>query len=230
MNQRTIVTLGVGILALSAGIAPAQSLMLRSLEDLRGDASLQRPGQSLSGVSMFFVQPPEPHEYKPHDLVTILIDETSRAESNQTLDTSTESDTGVTLNSFLDPVQLLELKLRQAGVSNLDLVEASADREFKGEGDYERTDRFTARITAEIIEIKPNGNILLQARRRIKSGNEEREIVLSGVARQQDITAQNTLLSSQIANLSLIQQHEGAVDRAARKGFLTRVLDAVFSF
>ena len=54
--------------------------------------------------------------------------------------------------------------------------------------------------------------------------------MLSGVAREQDITAQNTILSSQLANLNLILENEGELKDTAEKGLITTVLDTVFAF
>ncbi|HPO94367.1 MAG TPA: flagellar basal body L-ring protein FlgH, partial [Phycisphaerales bacterium] len=94
----------------------------------------------------------------------------------------------------------------------------------------ERKDNFTARIAAEIIDVKPNGNLVLEARKAIESNGEVSTMVLSGVCRGQDITKSNTIQSSQVANLTLKVEGDGDVKDAGSKGILTRVLDTLFNF
>ena len=217
-------------LAVAACATPAlaQSYMLRAITLSETESQLAE--RSISGVSMYSVAEAPPRAFNSHDLITILVDESSEASSSQVLETEKQADARLRLNSFLDPIELMQLRLRTSDTTNLDIFNATADRQFEGEGDYQRRDQFTARITAEVIEVKPNGNLVLQASRRIKTDDEERVMLLTGVCRQEDITEQNTVLSSQIANFELLQENEGEVRKAARKGLLTRIFDAIFSF
>jgi flagellar basal body L-ring protein FlgH len=71
---------------------------------------------------------------------------------------------------------------------------------------------------------------VLQATKTITKDTEVQTLVLAGVARQEDITTRNTILSSQIAGLSMNLQHSGELKDAAKKGLITRVLDRIFDF
>jgi flagellar L-ring protein precursor FlgH len=227
-TRRTLV-IGATLVGMAlASTALGQSYMLQAIT--LSDTETRLAERSIVSVSMYSVAEAPPRAFAPHDLITILVDESSEASSSQVLETEKRSDTNVRLNSFLDPVELLQLRLRTSDTTNLDIINATGDRQFEGEGDYQRRDEFTARITAEVIEVKPNGNLVLQASRRIKTDDEERLMLLTGVCRQEDITEQNTVLSSQIANFELVQENEGDVRKAARKGLLTRIFDAIFSF
>lgn len=210
--------------------AYAQSVLLQALEPAPVAAAEEVHHSEFARASMLYVRPPEPRTYMAHDLITILIDETSKQEASQTLDTKKDVTTNLGVNALLDPWQLLELRLRQGDLSDQTLIDAAAKSKFKGEGDYERSDRFTAKITAEILEVKPNGTLVLQATKVIQKDKETQTLVLSGVARQEDVTDRNTILSSQLANLSLNVQNDGDVREAADKGLLTRVIEAVFNF
>jgi len=221
------------MLGVSAGLGLGQNLYAPAAETPPefGDRETDTPAPgSVESLSLFYVTPPEPHEIQKHDIVSILIDENSSVRSEQTLETEKESSTNATLGTILDPWELLELRLRSGGLTNLDLVDANGEREFSGEGEYERRDQFTARIAATVLEVKPNGTVVLEARKRIVKDGEEQVMVLSGRVRQEDVTVQNTILSSQIAELTLVMNNAGDVRDAANKGWITRVLDAVFSF
>lgn len=213
-----------------ASRASAQSVLLQALEPATPATLEQRHDSEFARASMLYVRPPEPRTYMAHDLITIIVDETSKQEASQSLDTKKEATADMTVKSIIDPWELLELRLRQGALNNQSLLGTNFNREFKGEGDYERSDRFSAKITAEVIEVKPNGTMVLQATKVIQKDEEVQTLVLSGVVRQEDVTDRNTILSSQMANLSLTAKNEGDVRSAAQKGLLTRVLEAVFNF
>ena len=103
-------------------------------------------------------------------------------------------------------------------------------REFKGEGTVDRSDRILTRLTAEVLDVKPNGTMVLQARGRTKHDEEEQEFVLSGICRADDITADNTVLSSQLFDLSLEKRTRGDVRSATKRGWGGKLLDAISPF
>lgn len=212
-------------LTLLAPLASAQSLFAQPM-----DAAAASPADSLAGYSLILVQPPEPREFNVHDLITIIVEETAKATSSQSLETEQDSSSRGSVNALIDPMALLELQLRQGNLSNEMLVDTSFENEFNGEGDYERTDRLSTRVTAEIIDIKPNGTLVLQARKRINQNGESQEYVLSGVCRQEDISTSNTVLSTQVADLAVTITNDGELREAARKGFLTRIFEGIFDF
>lgn len=215
--------------------ARAQSLFLTNNRHQQAQAQ-QAPGVMIepvidaSQVSLLWVAEPEKQIYKQHDIITIIVDETSSQTSSQSLETEKETDAQMNLNAMLNYLSLLELRLEEGDRTNLDLLDFSASREFTGEGDYERQDRFNARITATVLEVKPNGNIVLEASKRIEKDDEIQHFVLYGVVREEDITLQNTVLSSQMANLNIKVENEGALRDAAKKGIITEILDTLFAF
>jgi len=217
--------------ALCTGHACAQSLYetrpVGVPEDINGNAM---PSESLSGYSMFVIVPPPPKRLEMHDLVTIIVNETSRAERSQSLETDKEYSASAELTRFPSLAELIEARLESGDANNDDLLNISSTHEFQGEGDYERTDRITARIQAEVIDIKPNGVLVLEARSTIQTDEEAQVFVLSGNCRSEDITDQNTVQSSQLHNLSIVTKNEGEVRKTARKGWIPQALETVFAF
>jgi len=219
-------TAAVSVLLAFGHAASAQSLFLRSVTEPVALGSTQE----LRATSMYLVAPPEPRVFKVHDLVYVIINENSNASSQQLMETTKENKSRDTLNALIDPMALLELRLRSGDISGLDLLDLNAKHEFSGDGRYDRNDRLNARIAAEVIDVKPNGNVVLQAKKTIGMDGEIKVLVLSGLARQEDITVENTLLSSQIADLRIDVQHEGELRESTKKGFITRALDTLFAF
>jgi flagellar L-ring protein precursor FlgH len=104
------------------------------------------------------------------------------------------------------------------------------ENEFEGEAEYERKDAVDARVTARILEIKPNGSLLLEARTIVQTDEEIQTILLSGLARQDDVSGANTIYSNQLFNLQVNVQHEGEMRRTTKKGWIPRVLETIFNF
>jgi hypothetical protein len=102
--------------------------------------------------------------------------------------------------------------------------------EYTGEGEYARSESITGRVQAEIIDVKPNGNLVLEARKQLRSDGESMTLVLTGTVRVEDVAADNTVLSSELYDLRLNRDSEGALRRSTEKELLTRVLETLFPF
>ncbi len=185
---------------------------------------------ALRSVSLFMVTPPAPRQYQKNDIVEIIINETSNQKSEQTLDTKKDYSTAAELTRFPSMRHLLEAQLRDGDTTPIAGVDVSSNNKFKGDGEYERKDRFSARIAAIVIEVKPNGTLLLEARKQVNTNKEETTLVLSGLARPEDISTNNTVQSSQLANLALTVRNEGDVKQTATKGIIPQILDTIFNF
>jgi flagellar L-ring protein precursor FlgH len=209
------------------------SLMAQAVRDAYPQAQSGLP-HALRDASMFAISPPEVRVFKLHDLVQIVVRETSRAESTQELETEKDYflDGQVTAWPHLSLSDILNLQLRAGNTpaSELPAVRVGLAKEFEGDGDYSREDDLTARVTAEVVEILPNGNLVLEAQTRIQTDEEISEIKVTGVCRQDDVSAANTVLSSQIHNLRIEKMHQGELRKATKKGIIAKFLDALFAF
>ncbi len=186
----------------------------------------------LRQISLYHVEPPQPRTYLANDLVTIIISERARTDRSHEVETTKEWNIDGSVSSSVDFLKLLELRLQQGRDSSDDLpvMRAQLDREYTGEGEYQRDDTVTARVTARIVEVKPNGNLLIEARTVVRTDEEEQTILVSGTARSEDITNNNTVQSNQLYDLTVDIQNKGQVKNAASKGLFTRVLDTIFNF
>jgi len=181
-------------------------------------------------LSFFSVPEPEPKTIRKHDLVTIIIREEAEFSSEGTTDLKKDASLEAKLEKLVGP------KLRSGGLTTGDVfstapeVKMGGSRNFKGEATVERTDSFVTRITAEVIDVKPNGTFAIQARKRIKHNEEEQEYLLTGVCRAADLTPDNTILSTQVHNMEITTTHKGAVRDNTRRGWVPKLLDFVNPF
>ena len=185
------------------------------------------PNPTLLLVSPIAVQAPPPRRFGVHDLITIIIREDKRSTSDATLDTQKKW----TIESLFKRW----FKLQSGNLVGQDLGSAEGevapgvgfawDDKYKGTGTMDRVDSLITRITAEIIDVKPNGTLVMQATKNIRSDEEDQIVTLTGTCRSEDVTAQNTVLSTQIASLRIDATHSGAVRDASRRGWLMRAFD-----
>jgi len=195
------------------------------------DKQLVAPG-SMEAMSMFAVRSPEQRKFARHDLVQIVVREASRAKSGQTLDTKKNYGVAgeVAWGNFSFDAFGQPGVATTSGQHNAPVFEAIGRKRLKGEGDYDRTDEFVTRMTAEVIEVLPNGNLILEARTTIANDKETTCIKLTGICRPDDVTSANTVLSNQVHDLKIEKMNTGFVKDAADKGIIAQVLDAVLAF
>jgi flagellar L-ring protein precursor FlgH len=181
---------------------------------------------------MFAIAPAEERVFAEHDLIEIVVRETSSASSSQELETEKETKMrgAVTEWPDLQLSNLLDGFFKAGDDSDLPSLDLQFKKEFTGDGEYERRDDFTARLTAEIIEILPNGNLILESRTRLKTDDEESLLKVTGICRPEDVTPANTILSSQLHDLKVEKMNQGELRKANKKGIITKVLETMFAF
>lgn len=181
--------------------------------------------------SLFQVVVPTPRTYQKHDLIEIIINESTLQSITQTNDLKKNSSLRAELARFPSLQALIQDATLAEGIGEIKPgVGVTSSNKFKGEAKVNRRDQLTARITATVIDVKPNGNLVLEARETITSDRELSSMVLAGTCRSADITRNNTVQSSQLANLNLRIERAGDTKDTAEKGVISRVLDGVFNF
>lgn len=218
---------GCAVCALSCAAA-AQSLFQTG--SAGAPAAGSGPPEALYAASLFAVQPPEPRVFVENDLITIEVQEISQIKREQTLETEKEYEIKAAVATLKMIEQFFQLRVPDDAQNPRKLTYLDYENEFTGEGEYERKERITNRITARVLEVKPNGTLLLEARTQIATDEEVQVFVLSGVCRSEDVTVKNTVLSSQLFDMRLIVEHDGQIKDAANKGILSRVLDTILNF
>ena len=208
--------------ALLGTAAKARATLLADRPDSKPNAVLLR-------WSPLAVKSPDPEKIKVHDLITIIIRESKTA----TTDSKMESKKDWQLDSSLSKWIRLSDKHGIVPATFAEGNPAAAfdfKNDYKGDGKYDRKDELTTRITAQVIDVKPNGNLVLEATKEITIDDEGYTIKLTGECRSKDVTPDNTVLSTQIGSPIIDVQHTGAVRDATRRGWLMRALDLFHPF
>ncbi|HCS52341.1 MAG TPA: flagellar biosynthesis protein FlgH, partial [Planctomycetaceae bacterium] len=83
---------------------------------------------------------------------------------------------------------------------------------------------------ATIVDIRPNGNIVLEARKSIDANDDLWEYTLHGEIRFEDIAVNNTVLSENIANLNIEKRQKGRVHSSTNRRWGTKIMDVIWPF
>jgi flagellar L-ring protein precursor FlgH len=121
----------------------------------------------------------------------------------------------------------VESKLPSA-VDPTNLIGTSSDTKFKGGGVTTRTGQLTATMTARVMEVLPNGDLVLEGAREIEINGDRQIVVLTGVARPSDIGKDNDVLSTNIGQLRIRYFGKGLMKDNLKPGFLVRILNKIF--
>jgi len=155
------------------------------------------------------------------DIVTINIVESASASKNATTKASRKSEVEASWSGVLEKLTGDWVGANQkAGMGN----------NFDGKGETTRSSRLNAYITVQVVHVFPNGNLALQGSRQVRVNNENQVINIQGVIRPEDISSNNIVLSTYIADATIELSGQGIVSDKQRAGWLARILDYVWPF
>ncbi|MDD4889828.1 MAG: flagellar basal body L-ring protein FlgH [Phycisphaerae bacterium] len=196
------------------------------------DATMTPAVVALQRSSFTAIAPPEPRTYVVHDLVTIIV----REETSFSTDGKTELDKKADLDAKLDSWMKFQWKnpplksiatTGSNGASATPELKTEAERKFTGDAKVNRKDTFIGRLTAEVLDVKPNGTLVLAAKKYIQTDEEKQYFELSGTCRLTDVGADNTVLSTQLADLTVTKTHTGAARDTTKRGILPWLTDKI---
>lgn len=109
-------------------------------------------------------------------------------------------------------------------------VSGSSTDNFTGKGATTRAGKLLGTITARVVEVMPNGNLVIEARKEITINYEKQTLILRGMIRTKDVAVDNTILSTKVADAEVYFIGDGIVQDKQRPGWLAQLLDKVWPF
>ena len=161
------------------------------------------------------------------DIITILIQENNTTSKENSTQTSKSSSVDASLNTLLYSPAASTF-LTKGG--QLPAMKFGGSQSFDGGGKINNTERMTARIAVRVVDVLPNGNMLIEGRRETTVSGEKQEAVLHGVVRSEDVAANNTVFSYNVADASIKFTGKGTISDNQRKGWLHKIWEKVTPF
>lgn len=158
-----------------------------------------------------------------NDIVTIIIEEETSGENKADTNTSRDSSTtaGIAGITQASPDKRILSKYELGG---------SSTNSLKGAGNTKREAKLAGKITARVIEVMNNGNLVIEGKRQLTVNAEDQYIVISGIVRPDDITSDNVVSSQYIAEAKIGYTGSGVINDKMRPGWLTRIIDWAWPF
>jgi len=188
----------------------------------------ERNALTLEDSSWFYIKVPPPREVQLYDLITIIVNEKSQLISEGDVQRRKQANLKAQL---LDWIQLSGLDLKPAAQNDGDpTIQGKLQSRLQAQSDLETRDSLQFTIAATVVDIRPNGNLVVEAHRDIENNNEVWHYSLTGMVRPEDVTPANTVLSEDVAELSIHKHEKGNVRDGYRRGWLLKALDRFSPF
>ncbi|MEI6609734.1 MAG: flagellar basal body L-ring protein FlgH [Deltaproteobacteria bacterium] len=163
-----------------------------------------------------------------NDIVTIIVSEIAAGGNKASANTSRNTNTAASITSLLGIEN--EIIGSNANLNGKIGLEGAAANSLKGAGDTSRNTSLTAKISARVIRVLDNGNLVIEGRRQVTVNADDQFILITGIIRPEDITTENTVASQYVADARILYTGEGIINDKMRPGWLTRVVDWVWPF
>ena len=226
--QRTTAAAGLALTALL--FLSACSHDAAEVKSPSFDEQLPKPVMDYSRGSLWQASSVAPAEdlkaRRRGDIITVVISEQASASKEASTGTARSSAVAAGIPNLLG-LETTGIK-SWADLSNL--LNASTSSKFSGSGSTSRQETLQATITAKVVDVIPNGNLLIEGRRNVKVNGEDQVIVLTGTVRPRDVSADNTVSSAMIADARINYTGKGIISDRQHPGWLMNILDAVWPF
>ena len=156
-------------------------------------------------------------DHKAHtvgDILTVIINESTRTTATKSHSNSKSGSTNL-----------------NAGVGIFDFIKAasaSGSDSFTANGAASDVNSVNARITVTVVDVMPNGNMIVEGNQSIWQNRDEHKITFRGIVRRDDVRYNNTVYSSQVADATLKFDGKGPLNAKQRQGILTQIFNFLF--
>jgi flagellar L-ring protein precursor FlgH len=156
------------------------------------------------------------------DVLTIRLTETTSASKSavtKTTKTTSVNNTGPTLFG----------KTYTANGQPIGTVTLAGADAFDGEGQSTQGNSLAGSLTVTVMEVQPNGNLVVQGDKTLKLNQGDEFVHVSGIVRSTDIATDNSVTSDRVADAHISYSGKGVIDSSNRMGWLARFFNSAFS-
>ncbi|RRQ24167.1 flagellar basal body L-ring protein FlgH [Guyparkeria sp. SCN-R1] len=160
--------------------------------------------------------------YRVGDILTVVLEERMQASKSAQTSTGKSQETGITPPNVLG--------LTGPAIERLN-AQISGERDFAGDGESSQQNTLNGQITVTVARVLSNGNLVIRGQKWIGINQGSEFIKLAGMVRPQDIAADNTIMSTRVANAQIAYGGEGVINESNNMGWLARFFNSpVFPF
>jgi flagellar L-ring protein precursor FlgH len=157
------------------------------------------------------------------DVITVLLDERTQGSRSTSTNVSREASNNVVPSGMAG-----RLISGRAALGGLNLNEASTTS--AGSGTADQAASLTGSLAVSVVEVLPNGNLVVRGEKQLSLSEGSEVIQVSGVIRPQDVSPNNTVLSRRLAHSQIAYRGSGDLASAAQPGWGTKLLTRFWPF
>lgn len=163
------------------------------------------------------------------DILTVKIAITDSAQLANSTSRSRTNSEAAGLPNFLGLESQLD-KLLPNAVDPSKLIDASSNSKTSGTGDIARSESVNLSVAAIVTGVLPNGNLVIRGRQEVRVNFEVRELVIAGIVRPEDISRDNMVQHTQIAEARISYGGRGQLTDVQQARYGQQIYDALFPF
>ncbi|NDY42264.1 flagellar basal body L-ring protein FlgH [Dissulfurirhabdus thermomarina] len=206
-----------------AALAPTRPPVYSAAPAHPAEGSLFTPDLSASLVADFRAR-------RVGDVLTIEIEEDLKGAKNVKTQSDRKSSTDVGLTGFLGLKLDENVQPDLPGFDASKALGGSTESAFDGSGKTSRDASLTGTVSARVVQVLPDGNLMVQGARELRINNETQYLILTGVIRPKDIQPDNTVSSTRLADARIEYTGSGVLSDNQRPGWLARLVSALAPF
>lgn len=154
------------------------------------------------------------------DILTVVVRERHRVRNEDNVERTNTTSLAAAIEQFT-----LDDDTFRAGL--LPELDVRQRREFEGDAKQEKDSNFEARVAVAVVDVLPNGNLVVAGTREVRIDDETKTLKISGLVRHLDIAADNTVQSSQVADARISIIGEGGNTRYTTRGPVGALFDTL---
>ncbi|MFT3965848.1 MAG: flagellar basal body L-ring protein FlgH [Sphingobium sp.] len=114
-------------------------------------------------------------------------------------------------------------------ISNTD-INSSGNNNFKGKGDAAQSNQLSGEVTVTVAKVLPNGALFVKGEKQLTLNRGDEFVQISGIVRPADITPDNRVPSTRVADARITYSGKGEIARASSQGWLQRFFSRISPF
>ncbi len=157
--------------------------------------------------------------------VKVNINDTAQFQDQTQLQRSTTEDTGI--SNFIGANTIGNAA---KAVLPGSILTANGNSQMNGTGTINRNDQLLTNVAAVVMQLLPNGNMVIEGKQEVRLNNEVRELIVAGVVRPEDIESDNTVELPKIAEARLAYGGRGTLTNIQTERWGQQVMDIALPF
>ncbi|QHQ36452.1 flagellar basal body L-ring protein FlgH [Algicella marina] len=164
------------------------------------------------------------------DILTVLIEIDDQAQIQNSTARSRSGSENVGIPNLVGIPQILDRAILPEGASAAELADLSSSSSSSGDGSVRRNEQITLRIAATVVDVLPNGHLVVQGDQEVRVNFELRDLQIAGIVRPEDISRQNQITYDKIAGARISYGGRGQITDVQQPRYGQQIADILLPF